>query len=305
MSLVLDAWIKACSPAIGLDQLVLLHVSDELNIPDATVEQSVPSGDSIGPFYQHQNVHRRTGGGYLSMRDLGARIWCDSRLSAAEWNAGARVRRLRGLPNPGGQAYFPALLWTVQGGRYRDDFTGQVLNRREVWRIPLVREAALIRVPASAPTAKKEGWSVARGWRDAEDAIVAARRERAAQADPEAPWDDRAERDDVRKYLAHCRAVQEAEALGDIHTAEVRGVKVIPGAYLGGGAKHAAALDLIGQRAAADVAANSTTSRGGDLPGVTPAGGELSPLWDEEPPPVWDEEPSPSWDEEPFPPWDE
>ncbi|GAB4083368.1 hypothetical protein GCU67_19840 [Modestobacter muralis] len=281
MSLVLDAWIKACSPAIGLDQLVLLHVSDELNIPDTTVEQSVPSGDAIGPSYQHQNVHRRTGGGYLSMRDLGARIWCDSRLSAAEWNAGARVRRLRGLPNPGGQAYFPPLLWTVQGGRYRDDFTGQILNRREVWRIPLVREAALVRVPASAPAAKKDGWSVARGWKDAEDAIVEARRERAVQSDPRAPWDDCAARDDVRKYLAQCRAVQEAEAMGDIDTAEVRGVKVIPGAYLGGGAEHAAALDAIGQRAAANVAATSADSRRGNLPGATPVGGESSSPWDE------------------------
>jgi hypothetical protein len=320
MSLVLDAWIKAHSPAITIDQLVLLHVSDELQTPNgATVQASLPTGDLIDPPNQHQNVQARTGGGFRSLRDLGTRIWPDSRPDDAAKNAGARIRRLRGLPNPLKQAYFPALLWTVQGGRYQDTFTGQVLNRREVWRIPILFEAVLVPVPVSGRAARREGWTAETGWQRAEDLLLDERQRRFVSQAGEAAaaavraaardmgyvakateheaaiarhraegaalnaWDEDRECQRVQEYLEQCRVTQERVALGDIETADMRPSAFIPGAYAGGGEAHGDHLASIGRRAASQYMVTAQPSLEA-MPGTVATDvDEQRPPWESEP----------------------
>ncbi|MGY1833317.1 hypothetical protein ACI8AA_23115 [Geodermatophilus sp. SYSU D01180] len=191
MSLVLGKFIRDFTPAGTHDQLVLIHICDEILTPDATAEVSLPSGAFLDPSHQAQNQRKVDGGGFLSMTALGSRVWPEIG-DPKQWRdrAVTRTRRLRGLPNATGYAWFPALLWQVGGGSYRDN-TGVIRNRHALWRVPLVREAVLVPVPKSGRKAATEPWKPeessdlwrpATGWREAVEPVLQARMERGVRA---------------------------------------------------------------------------------------------------------------------------
>lgn len=221
MSGLLVEWIASNTPAGGLDQLVLLHLARELHAPDAT-KDDLPTGNRLGPGDQHQNTHRN-GGGYLSMENLGRRVWPEQEPAAAATTASNRVRRLRGEPNATGKAWFPALVWETSGGSWKDTFDGAIRNRRSVWRLPLINRAALVDVPKSASKAAAQGWSVDDAWKAAIEQLA-----NVAVNDALSACSDDLERHKldvdliagtVRAEIATARRAQEAAVAGDVaHT---------------------------------------------------------------------------------------
>lgn len=193
------------SPAPTRDQLVLLHVCDEIHVPlsdtskDAA-SRAVGTGEGLGPRFQEQGERRWGGGGFLTLEQLWRRVWPGPGEAKTKANSATNaLLRLRRRPNGTGKAWYPALLWQVGGhGSRRSQETGDYRRQSGLWRVPLVDEAYLVHV-GTAEEAKASAWVGGRSWALA----LAAAREADARAGiaPSVPPEQR---------LGRARVAQEA-----------------------------------------------------------------------------------------------